>query len=203
MHPVSPDEDPRVRKRALRETLRAQRQEIDARSLREMAIGLYKSLAALEALIDSDVLLGSVPVLGEVDPVPFQEAWISTGRILVLPRALPRVRALELYRVEDLNNLSPGFRGIPEPLPRAEASVPPAAIESVLMPGLAYDRTGRRLGQGGGYYDRLVPMLRADVLLIGIAYDFQVIDEVPTLPHDARVHYIATPTQLIDCRQKA
>ncbi len=78
-------------------------------------------------------------------------------------------------------------------------AVDPEALDVMLTPCVAFDKTGRRLGQGGGYYDRYLPRLRKECAVIGIAYDVQVVDEIPCEPHDMRVSAIATPTRIIRC----
>ncbi len=78
-----------------------------------------------------------------------------------------------------------------------ERVVDPAGLELILVPGLAFDTHGNRLGQGGGFYDRFLPHTGSGTITIGIAFDEQIIDAVPTGPHDRRVNYILTPTRLI------
>lgn len=78
-----------------------------------------------------------------------------------------------------------------------ERVVPQQDIELLLVPGLAFDEHGRRLGQGGGYYDRAIPHLASNAMTIGIAFDEQIVDAVPCAAHDQRVDYVLTPTRLI------
>jgi 5-formyltetrahydrofolate cyclo-ligase len=81
---------------------------------------------------------------------------------------------------------------IREPLPECPV-VPPSEIDLILIPGLAFDRTGRRLGRGGGFYDRFLadPGLRAT--RCGVLFDCQLLPEIPADPHDIRVDFLATP----------
>jgi 5-formyltetrahydrofolate cyclo-ligase len=62
---------------------------------------------------------------------------------------------------------------------------------------VAFDETGARLGYGGGYFDRLLPMLRADCARIGVAFDEQVLSEIPAEEHDAHVDVVVTPTRVL------
>lgn len=79
--------------------------------------------------------------------------------------------------------------------------IDPAQFDIVLVPGLAFDKHGNRLGQGKGYYDRFLPKLRGDCLVVGIAFDEQVIDDVAHDDTDARVGYIVTPTRVISAER--
>jgi 5-formyltetrahydrofolate cyclo-ligase len=91
-----------------------------------------------------------------------------------------------------LHELSPGYRGIPEPRP----DLPAVRPDVVLVPLVAADRNGHRLGQGGGHYDRTLAALRAQgpVLAIGLAWDMQIMPDIPASPWDQPLDAIATPT---------
>ena len=79
--------------------------------------------------------------------------------------------------------------------------VEPKRIDIMLVPGLAFDKHGNRLGQGGGFYDRYLPYVRQDCLTLGIALDEQVIESVPHGTNDQRVDYIVTPTRVISAEK--
>lgn len=91
--------------------------------------------------------------------------------------------------------------GVQEPDLCARANphdfVPPKRFDLLVVPGLAFDRTGARLGRGAGYYDRYLPLLRADARRVAVAFDEQIVDAVPTTPEDQPVDFIVTPSQVI------
>ena len=78
-----------------------------------------------------------------------------------------------------------------------EGIVPASSIDLLLVPGLGFDESCRRLGQGGGYYDRFLPLLKDDCIVVGVAFDEQIVETVPTGPHDRKVDYVVTPTRII------
>ena len=82
----------------------------------------------------------------------------------------------------------------------ADKYIKPEQIDVMLIPGIAFDEQGHRLGQGGGYYDRYLPFVRKDCMLIGVAFDEQIIESVPFANEDASVDYIITPSRLISAR---
>ena len=104
---------------------------------------------------------------------------------------------LDLHTGQDIVlDTAPGYRGIPEPA----AELPRVAIEDVdwvLVPGVAFDIHGRRLGYGGGYYDRLLALLRPGVLRVAGAFDLQVVAQVPAAPHDLIVDVIVTESRML------
>jgi 5-formyltetrahydrofolate cyclo-ligase len=128
----------------------------------------------------------------EVDPVDFA-ALAGRGVRLVWPRVAPR-RALEFL---DGRPEVPGPFGIRQPA-RGRV-VDPAEIDLIVVPGLAFDRRGGRLGVGAGYYDRFLPLLRPDTLVVGVGFDWQLVPFVPREAHDAPVHCVLTPSHHVRC----
>ncbi len=103
---------------------------------------------------------------------------------------------LRLFWLEDMAELAPGTLGIEEPLPRfrdlPEKSVGPAEIDLVLVPGVAFDPQGRRIGQGKGYYDRFLATLESRSKLVALAYQCQIFSSIPTDPHDFPIDVVVT-----------
>lgn len=181
-------------KRHLRDRMRALRRQVSPEARAAAAEALAGHLRALERLADSRVLLGTLAAGAEIDAGALCAWWLAQGRILLLPRVGDDGISLHARRVEDLAHCRPGFRGCPEPDPE---HCPPARlddIEAVLVPGLAFDPAGRRLGQGGGHYDRLLAECPPQAVAIGIGFDFQILERLPEAGHDRRVDWIVTPS---------
>jgi 5-formyltetrahydrofolate cyclo-ligase len=103
--------------------------------------------------------------------------------------------------VRDIDvDTAPGHRGIPEPRPDV-SRVTVEAIDWVLVPGVAFDLAGGRLGYGGGFYDRLLPLLRPGTPRIAGAFDAQVVAHLPAAPHDLPVDCIVTETRMVPAAQ--
>ena len=156
-------------------------------------------LAALPEYRSAQTVMLYAAVRGEVDTGALMARVISDGKKLVLPRAVPETRELELRRVSDPpSELAPGNYGIPEPLSGTEI-IPAESVDLVAVPGVAFDRRGNRLGYGAGYYDRFLgrrggggspPAPRP--VAVGLAFEFQVVDELPAGEHDRSVHILVT-----------
>jgi len=116
------------------------------------------------------------------------------GAQLVFPRVSGQ--QLWLLAVSDPDLLSPGYRGIREPGPEAER-VPVAEIDVFLVPGLLFDRAGRRLGRGGGHYDRLLREARPDALRVGICYAERLLAEIPAEERDVLMDVVVTESELL------
>jgi 5-formyltetrahydrofolate cyclo-ligase len=129
---------------------------------------------------------------------------VPTARVFAALRrrgtriALPRVAEpeIELHAVEALDEIGPGWRGIDEPAADAP-SVAPEAVDLFVVPGLCFDRLGGRLGRGGGHYDRLLARARRSALRVGLCFDDQVVERIPTAEGDATMDVVVTPDELI------
>ena len=147
--------------------------------------------AALLPHLGPPAVLASYAAVGdELDPSTAERAAQALGWRIVFPRASPGA-PLSFHAVPR-DRLTPGRLGIPEPGPDS----PQARPDVLLVPLIAADRAGNRLGQGGGFYDRSLAALRASgpVMAIGLAWDIQIVDHVPAEPWDQPIDAIATPS---------
>ncbi len=121
------------------------------------------------------------------------ELW-RLGKRVVVPYC--NARELLLFDLKDMDELSPGTWQILEPKPewrvRSDRHVDAADLDLIVVPGLAFDRYGHRLGLGKGYYDRFLQHVRPDALKISPAFECQLVDKIPVLPHDVRVDMVVT-----------
>lgn len=154
-----------------------------------------ENLLTLPELGSARVVLAYAATAEELDPAPALEALHGWGCAVALPRVeAPGV--LGIHLVAHGEPLETGPFGIAQPSEAAER-VPFDLVDVVVVPGVAFDMSGQRIGYGGGYYDRLLPRLREDCLLVGFAYDEQVADALPTAEHDVRMDTIVTPSRVI------
>ncbi|MFH1539031.1 MAG: 5-formyltetrahydrofolate cyclo-ligase [bacterium] len=131
------------------------------------------------------------------------ENAIEEGRKVCLPRVDGASKDLDIFWVKDPEaDLAPGAWDIPEPRPDVCEKVPPEEIDLAIVPGVAFDREGNRLGFGGGYYDRFIPKLRDGTPKAGVAFDLQVIPAVTMGEFDQKVSIIVTETETIKCEKQ-
>lgn len=195
---------------ALREAKRAMRASVvglrDALPLAERAAGsiaIAARVLALPAFAAAPTILLTLPFRSEWDTRLVAQAALDAGKTVAVPRVDPEARVLVLHRVDALESgVVAGHRGIPEPRPDAPV-VRPEAVAFALVPGVAFDATGSRLGYGGGYYDRLLPLMPGDVPRIAGAFDVQIVDAVPAAGHDLAVDLVVTPTRVIAASRPA
>ena len=138
----------------------------------------------------------------ELDLDELHRELLQQGRLLVAPRVPAQGRVLELRQMADLKqDLAPSRWGIPEPRPERCPLVDPAQIDLVLVPGVAFDRWGNRLGYGAGFYDRLFLRLLPSALRVACVHDALLVDRVPAEAHDAPVDLLITESMALVCQR--
>jgi len=148
-------------------------------------------IASLDLFLPNGAIVGGYAALpGEADPRLLLKRLEEKGYAIALPRVVAKDAPLSFHLWHDGQPLAPGAFGVPEPSP----DWPAVAPRVLLVPLLAFDRRGHRLGYGGGYYDRTLAALRAKaaLLAIGIAYAGQEVAALPAQPHDQRLDGILT-----------
>ena len=188
----------KARKAAMRREVIARILAIDPWLRSEQETELVNRLGSLPGFARSEtVLMYASAFPEEIDTGPMLRFVRQSGKRLICPRVSLKRRELELFEVDDPErDLVPGYRAIREP-ERECRSVEAREIDWILVPGLAFDRLGFRLGRGGGYYDRLLPTLRPDAVACALILDGQWVDEVPREPHDRPVDGVADPQRTV------
>lgn len=121
----------------------------------------------------------------EVDTLPMIDNALKDGKLICLPLTFTKDRSLKPYKVTSIKEaLIIGPYSIRQPRASLTDEVPINGIDLAIVPGIAFDRYGNRLGHGKGYYDRFLRRLPADVPSIGLAFDFQLTENLPLSSHD-------------------
>lgn len=174
-------------KQEQRQFIRAQKKQYTAAQLTAMSIGICSKVLASAWWREAGTLLLYYPLADEVDVRPLIKEAFESGRQVLLPVCVGEELELRIYEGED--SLREGAFGIMEPTGQLFAPEHFPDIQLALVPGMAFDRVGHRLGRGKGYYDRLLPKL-TKARLQGICFPFQLLDEVPADPHDIPVQEV-------------
>jgi len=187
----------REAKLAMRRQVLAARDALDLAVRSAAAQAIATRVAAFPEYASARALLLTLPFRSEWDTLPLVRAALAAGKTVAVPRVDKASRMLELHAIADPRaDIVASDQGIPEPRP-ACPQVPRDAIDFVLVPGVAFDLAGRRLGYGGGYYDRLLPLLSPRALRVAGAFEVQLVDRVPAAPHDLAVDAIVTESRTI------
>jgi len=153
-------------------------------------------VAGLAEIERAAVVLAFASFGREIPTDPLLDRLLTAGKAVVLPYVDAADGAMRAAAIRSLDDLVPGYRGIREPAER----VPAAVAEAAVVPGVAFDSRGGRLGYGGGFYDRYLEDIASGVPVIGLCYDVQVVEEVPVEDHDRLVDIVVTERRVIRCR---
>jgi 5-formyltetrahydrofolate cyclo-ligase len=189
-------EDPVVaRKRELRAAMRARLREFAPQARAEAAQRACAHVIAAPWFSAARCVFAFVSLPQEIDTAPLLRAVLAADKLLAVPRATVATGSMELVAIEDLDDLHEGPLRVREP--RGGRVLDLAAVDLAVVPGLAFDRQGGRLGRGGGYYDRC--LRQRALLTCGLAFAAQVVDAVPMEGFDCRVAWLATEQGLTAC----
>lgn len=148
---------------------------------------------------DAEAVLIYLAFRSETSTDTIIETALQAGKLVAAPQTRRAGQIMRTFRLTNLQDVTVGEWGMREPRVVAEEPIAPEAFDLIVVPGLAFTLRGDRLGYGGGYYDRYLPLIRQDALSVGIGYEFQVIDRLPAEPFDRRVDWLVTPAGVIAC----
>lgn len=180
-------------KRQLRKDMLERRLSMNEAEVMEKSFKIAQHLRRLDVFNKSRTLALYSPIKNEVDTKAIFNFAIESDKLVFFPRT--ENKSINFYLVRNLNELQPGKFKIMEP-PLTSQSIPLEKIDLFLLPGVAFDRFGFRLGYGHGYYDRVICKVKA--VLVGLAYKFQVVDDIHHTENDIKVHMIVTEEGVIN-----
>ena len=172
-------------KKALRKSIRSQKAAMTAEQIEKASAALCRQFLATEQYRNAATIYGYLPYNQEVRTEPILEQALRDGKQVAVPKIFGD--NMEFIYLPDLNAVEPGYAGIPEPV--ANGPVARDASALVLMPGLAFDKAGHRVGYGGGYYDRYLAQEPGHPT-VALCYDFQLFESLDTEEFDVPVDLV-------------
>lgn len=179
-------------KEQIRNAMKKRRSELSPEEVRARSDDVIARLTGQEVYRRAGCLASYVSVANEVDTHALIHLALDRGKRVAAP-VVKANRTLVHREIRSLAELKPSGVGLLEPSGEDGGVVPPHAFDIVLVPGLAFDRAGNRIGFGAGYYDRFLSLSPA--FKIGLAYDFQVLDRLPAGPHDIPMDLVVTESR--------
>ncbi len=178
----------------LKRRLRAERIQMLERAVHEKSLRIYRRLIDMPAYQRARRIACYVSIKNEVDTRTVIQKTIGSGKQVGVP-VTREEGSMDFQEILGLSDLRPVRYGLREPVPNPKMVLLPHTIDLVLIPGIAFDRLGHRIGSGGGYYDRF--LAQTEAVRIGLSYGFQIIDRVPAEPHDVKMDLIITENEVI------
>ena len=181
-------------KRQIRREIEAKRQALESQWQAVASSKIVEHFQMLEAFPPAETIALYKAIGGEVDlDVLFSICW-KAGKRTCIPIFNANAKIYEMAEVSAETQYSTGHYGIREPL--SPTLCPMHQIDLIAVPGVAFDRTGNRLGRGGGYYDRLLDGFSG--VSAAVAFDFQILPEIPVELHDKPVNTLVTETETVN-----
>jgi 5-formyltetrahydrofolate cyclo-ligase len=192
---------PQQQKQSLRQQILSRRDALPRDQRAAHSAAITERLLAMPEYRRAKVVLGYMNFGHEFASELWVKRVLADGKKLILPRANPATRLLELYWIADpATQLAPGMFGIREPIVELSTMVLELnALEFILLPGVAFTREGARLGYGGGFYDKLLERIPHQPSLVAGAFSMQVVREIPQEITDRRVEWLVTENETISC----
>lgn len=191
MHPP-----PQPAKAELRARMRAALRSMDPALRAEQAVAIRTAIRTWPTWAQARCVMGFLPLVGEVDLRPLLQQAIDRGATVCVPVATPD-GSLVPARLASLEPSALQQDAMGVTVPRRADPVEVSGLEVVLVPGLAFDMAGRRLGRGGGFYDRFLPRLGPGCGAVGVGFPCQWVSQIPTEPQDARVGWLALSSGVV------
>lgn len=187
-------------KQLLREKMKTVRDSIPEKERKEQSEALANIVLGTELYETSVFILSYVAKGSEVDTSAIMKKAIQDGKKVYVPKIFPKSKTMDFFECDDLNDLQEGEMGILEPkgdpaglFPYSmHISLDAAPNCMILVPGLAFDEKLSRLGMGGGYYDWYLSRFKKK-MTVGMAFNEQMVEEVPTGPNDVSLDLVVTP----------
>jgi 5-formyltetrahydrofolate cyclo-ligase len=163
----------------------------------EQSNHIHKKVLAEEKVKKAQVIGITLSSFPEVDTWNLiQELW-KLGKQVVVPKCEPASRGMTFYRIDSFDQLEVVYMKLKEPIPSVTKKIEGTQIDVLIVPGVVFNKQGYRIGFGGGYYDRFLSGYNGATF--ALAFNCQIVDELPIERFDIPVQYIITETQQIQC----
>ena len=147
--------------------------------------------------VNAKTLMLYLPIKNEADTSYIMSHALQNGKTVALPITNHADFSLSCACITSSDDLTDGVFNTKEPDAAKAKPILPSEIDLVIVPALAFDRCGFRVGYGKGCYDRFLPSVRPDCVKAGINYSFAIVDKIEASPHDVRMDYIITENEII------
>ncbi len=181
-------------KRSIRSQFLAERKMLPTAACADLSVAIQQRFLHSELYHNAKCLALYSAIHNEVLTDAVARQSVADGKAMAYPRI--NNDDLEFVVVKDLDQLAPGAFGVLEP--QSGSLVPTANLDLIIVPGVVFDQGGHRLGYGRGFYDRTLKECRVDCIKLGFAFDFQLIESLPTAEHDQLISVLMTETRMLN-----
>lgn len=192
-----------ITKNEIRKNLLSQRSLLTSQEIKEYSKIICAEIKKLEQFKQAKVIFTYVSTKNEVSTYSLMQDSINEGKEVCVPLSIKDSRELSFYRIFDLRkDLTTGNYGIPEPVPDSARAALQHQAEIIIVPGVVFDLNLNRIGHGKGYYDSFLSGISKEIPKIALAYDFQVLEDIPTERNDIKMDMIITEKRIIKAKTR-
>jgi len=184
-------------KKFIRNQVRQSLQKIDSEQYKLSSLLIKERLLREPSILKGNTIAITISNKREVDTKEIIESLWGLKKKVVVPKCEPVDRSMNFYEIENFHQLENVYMDLQEPKPESSQLVKASQIDCIIVPGIVFDNKGYRVGYGGGYYDRYLTQFNG--IMISLAFDIQLVMDVPKENYDIPVDLILTETKRIDC----
>ena len=185
-----------MEKKKVREEIVKKRNNLSSEIKKEYDELIFKQLIESNIYKKAKKIFTYVSFGSEIDTIKFINHALNDNKKIYIPKTDKSKKEMVAIRINSLDNMSVDKWGILEPKAVDKNKIE-KNFDLILMPGLAFDRNGNRIGYGGGYYDKYLSQIKETSNKIVLAYDFQIVNNIENEPHDIKANYIITNNDFI------
>lgn len=179
-------------KELIRNEKKSQRKNLTKEEIKTKSEKIFYTLFSSDALLGAKTIMLYLPSFNEVRTEAIAKKLLQDEKRVVAPVTNKENFSMTPYLIKDMQNLQIGAYGIKEP--KRDLPIDKSKIDAVIVPGIAFDKSGNRVGFGAGYYDRFLKDFAG--VKIGICYDFQIVDKLDTKKHDIKMDYVISEDKI-------
>ncbi len=185
-------------KKEIRKNMLEDKKNLSKETVERKSLAIFNTLKKTDYYKNANNIMIYVTLGNEVITEPIIHDLMSKGKKVFVPLTVPKTKALIASELKDFEkDLEIGHFGVREPTKEATRPVEPSILDLIIVPGVAFDRKGYRVGYGAGYYDRFLLRISEKARTIALAFHMQLIDKVPVDDHDIAVEHIITEKEFI------
>ncbi len=191
-------EDVKARKSEIRRSTVARRDALSKKQRAEKSAAIMSRLFEFANFLESKIVLFYLSHKSEVDTEPMIHKALALQKIIALPLIDGEKREIIPLKIDNLDrDTQPGYRGIREPISQRCKQIPVQQVNLAIIPGIAFDERGGRIGYGTGFYDRFIPNLDITTRKVALAFECQIVPQIPMEPHDRYTDIIITEKRIV------
>jgi 5-formyltetrahydrofolate cyclo-ligase len=193
-----PMEDVKSRKIEIRRSTFARRDALSKEERSEKSAAIMERLFDFANFLEARIVLFYMSYNNEVDTEPMVRKALEVEKVVALPLVNTKKKEIVPFKIDNLDrDIRPGYRGIREPIPERCKQIPVQYINLAIIPGVAFDERGGRIGHGMGVYDRFIPQLDITTRKVALAFECQIVPQIPMEPHDRYTDIIITEKRIV------